>query len=127
MQGLFRRETEPRATGHKSLIARKNQRRTSSDVSFLFMYRCNIAPVHDALSITALVPSSPRASTLGKCNRQGSVPCIQSPETARCASWPRLHVLTTFPSVLYLVPLYASNEGCRPGVSALTGKGLRAR
>jgi hypothetical protein len=44
MQGLFRKEIEPRATGHKPWIAFINQRRTSSDVSFFFMYRCYITP-----------------------------------------------------------------------------------
>src|ERR1019366_380882 len=71
MQGLFRRETEPRATGHKSLLARKNQRRTSSEVSFLFMYRCNIAPVHNTLSITTLVPSSPKSLNVGQVQPAG--------------------------------------------------------
>src|ERR1039458_7292603 len=37
MQGLGRRETEPIATGHKSRIALKNHRRTSSEVSFLLI------------------------------------------------------------------------------------------
>src|SRR5271166_6344831 len=111
MQGLFRRETEPRATGHKSLIARKNQRRTSSDVSFLFMYRCNIAPVHNALSMTTLVLSSPRASTSGRCSRQGSIRCAQSPGTTPGCVVPHLHLLTLLPSLLYLVPLYASKGG----------------
>jgi len=37
MQGLFRKETEPIATGHKFRIAFKNHRRTSSEVSFLLI------------------------------------------------------------------------------------------
>jgi len=128
MQGLFRRETEPRATGHKSLVARKNQRRTSSDVSFLFMYRCNIAPVHTALSITTLVPTFAETITVGQVHPAGRRSVRRVPgDGPKCAPRPRLHLLTLFPSILYLVPLYPLNEGCRRGGPALTGKGLRAR
>ena len=45
----------------------------------------------------------------------------------RCASWPRLHLLTLFPSILYLVPLYASNGGCRPKEAVLIQKGFLVR
>ena len=66
MQGLFRKEIEPRATGHKPWIAFINQRRTSSDVSFFFMYRCYITPT---LHIQVLPWFRPRSETsmAGKC------------------------------------------------------------
>lgn len=46
--------------------------------------------------------------------------CTQSRGKVLGVSWPRLHLLPLFPSVLHLVPLYASNEGCWQGGPALT-------
>ena len=82
MQGLLRKETDPSATGHRSLIACKNQRLTSSDVSFLFMYRCHIAPVHSTLSMTTWIPTLPRTSNAGRHAGQGSLGTPDPPSAA---------------------------------------------
>jgi hypothetical protein len=49
IQGLFRNEMEPVATGQNFWIAFKNQCLISSGVSSLPLYRCCITPVHTIL------------------------------------------------------------------------------
>ena len=87
-----------------------------------------LLPTRYALSTTTLVPIFAESINVGQVHPAGRRSARLVPgDGPKCASRPQMHLLTLFPSILYLVPLYASNVGCQPKEAALIQKGFLVR
>ena len=72
-----------------------------------------LLPTRYALSITTLIPIFAESINVGQVHPAARRSARLVPgDGPKCASRPQLHLLTLFPSILHLVPLYASNVGC---------------